>query len=261
MNYSSPVLMICMDQCFCCLLSKVLSCETHVVDVKEWCFYYIGYMFLHVLPWPKMTPRLRAESLLIISVLPMMRLLRCGGSLKQDPITKITVLSSLIIIDHQKCRFLLFLLPSSLSSFVTLSSCSIWPPLHFLFFSRMLCPQPYLLPIHCMIFSTSLISDGWLVNDVFGEYIRHIFNINLVHFQPGLNQDCYNIDTGSYQIVLRYIGHQLFLRCLISDIVQSILHWLVWSHTSIPVCCSNGVIVDKLILQWSIDVNVWMIIV
>ncbi len=44
----------------------------------------------------------------------------------------------------------------------------------------------------------------------------------------------------------------------ISDIVQRILHWLDWSNTSIPVCCSIAVIVDKLILQWSIDVNLVM---
>ncbi len=37
--------------------------------------------------------------------------------------------------------------------------------------------------------------------------------------------------------------------------VWLILHWLDWSNTSPPVCCSIGVIVNKHILQWSIDVN------
>ncbi len=66
-------------------------------------------------------------------------------------------------------------------------------------------------------------------------------------------QGCYSIGIKYQANVTQFweisdIGYQIFLRYLISDIVYMILHWLEWSNTSIPICCSIGVIVDKLIL-------------
>ncbi len=79
------------------MLSKVLSREINVVDMRECCLHYIGYMFLHGHTLiNKMNPRLRVELVMVITVLPMVRLIRSWGG-KHDPITTHTGLSSFSI--------------------------------------------------------------------------------------------------------------------------------------------------------------------
>ncbi len=63
--------------------------------------------------------------------------------------------------------------------------------------------------------------------------------------------------SGSYQTILRNIRYRVSSIFKLPNIRYCITDsdWLEWSNTSIPVCCRIGVIVDKRILQISIDVN------
>ncbi len=88
-------LYICMVHGCCCLLSEALSRETNVVDMKDCCMIYVPPWSYLDQWWSTITPRLQAELLLVISVLPMVGLLKCSAFLKHDPITKNTALSSL----------------------------------------------------------------------------------------------------------------------------------------------------------------------